>query len=74
MADVTDTGVVDTTAGPVRALEQRGVWAFKGVPYGEDTSGEGRFKPPRPARPWVGVRDCFDYGPSCPQNRWSATK
>jgi para-nitrobenzyl esterase len=43
------------------------VVAFKGVPYGDDTSGPGRFRPPRPALSWVGVRDCVDYGPSCPQ-------
>jgi para-nitrobenzyl esterase len=61
-------GVVNTTSGAVRGSELRGVWAFKGVPYGDDTSGAGRFKPPRPARASAGVRDCVDYGPSCPQN------
>jgi para-nitrobenzyl esterase len=69
MADTTDAGVIDTSAGAVRGRERRGVWAFKGVAYGDNTSGEGRFRPPRPPRPWVGVRDCFDYGPSCPQNQ-----
>ena len=59
--------VVDTTAGAVRGAAGDGVVAFKGIPYGDDTSGEGRFVAPRPPLPWGGVRDCVVYGASCPQ-------
>jgi len=58
---------VATSSGTVRGLEEAGVRVFRGVPYGGDTSGEGRFQPPRPPRSWRGVRDCIRYGPSCPQ-------
>ena len=51
----------------MRGDERDGVVAFKGIPYGDDTSGEGRFRPPRPPLAWAGVRDCVEYGPSCPQ-------
>jgi len=60
-------GDVETAGGTVRGANRSGVWAFKGIPYGADTAGQGRFRPPRPPRPWPGVRECLDYGPSCPQ-------
>ena len=59
--------VVDTTAGAVRGDEGDGVVAFKGIPYGDDTSGEGRFARRDRRSAWAGVRDCVEYGPSCPQ-------
>ncbi|EME46392.1 hypothetical protein DOTSEDRAFT_70407 [Dothistroma septosporum NZE10] len=41
---------------------------FLGLRYGEDTSGENRFKPPRPHIPAAGtVVQANDAGPACPQ-------
>jgi para-nitrobenzyl esterase len=57
----------ETTAGRVGGRVDRGVHAFLGVPYGGPTGGDGRFRPPSPAVSWRGVRQCLDYGPSCPQ-------
>jgi para-nitrobenzyl esterase len=59
--------LVETASGIVRGAHEHGIWAFKGIPYGADTSGEGRFRRALSPQPWRDVRDCFSYGPSCPQ-------
>jgi para-nitrobenzyl esterase len=58
--------LVQTNAGAVKGTVIGSVLVFRGIPYGADTSGDGRFRPPRPAR-WPGVRDVVDYGHTAPQ-------
>ncbi|HEY0600748.1 carboxylesterase/lipase family protein [Brevundimonas sp.] len=55
-----------TTSGPVTGVTEKGVSAFRGVPYGADT-GRRRFLPPEPPQPWRDPRPCVDYGPASPQ-------
>jgi para-nitrobenzyl esterase len=57
----------DTAYGRIQGLVDCGVHRFMGVPYGAPTGGANRFRPPSPPRPWTGLRECFGYGPVCPQ-------
>lgn len=59
--------IVETADGRLRGLVSGGIKVFKGVPYGADTAGKNRFRPPQAVTPWAGVRDALDYGAVCPQ-------
>lgn len=49
---------------------QSGVEAFLSIPYGQDTGGVHRFKPPRPHHPPPGTTVyAHEAGPTCPQQR-----
>ncbi|MBU4464997.1 MAG: carboxylesterase family protein, partial [Actinobacteria bacterium] len=64
-----DDLVVDTDAGAVRGLRQRGVRVWRGIPYAASTAGSGRFRAPQPAPEWDGIRSAARFGPVAPQNR-----
>ena len=61
--------IVETAAGKVRGVREHGVAAFRGIPYGRDTSGANRFRPPRLPEPWSGVREATKYGSTAVQVR-----
>lgn len=61
--------VVETTEGRYRGRVENGVQVFRGLRYGADTSGAGRFLPPRPAERFAGIRDAFEFGDQAPQPR-----
>jgi len=59
--------VVETTYGKLRGMDVAGIKTFRGIHYGGDTGGAGRFMPPTAPARWTGVRDAFAYGPAAPQ-------
>lgn len=63
-----NTAVAQTAYGKVRGFVLRGIYCFRGIPYGADTGGENRFMPPRAPEAWEGVRPAVAYGASAPQS------
>jgi para-nitrobenzyl esterase len=58
---------VETHRGKVRGTSDDGIKVFKGIPYATTTDGLNRFRPPKPAKSWLEMRDALAYGPMCPQ-------
>ncbi|MDI1366274.1 MAG: carboxylesterase family protein, partial [bacterium] len=54
--------IIETAEGRLRGQRVDGVEIFRGVPYGDSVAGTARFKPPRPAPAWTGVRDAIRLG------------
>jgi para-nitrobenzyl esterase len=61
------SAVAKTQYGKVRGFLDAGVLTFKGIPYGQDTSGENRSLPAKPPKPWDGEYPALIYGANCPQ-------
>jgi para-nitrobenzyl esterase len=62
------SAVANTQYGKVRGFVDGGVFTFKGVPYGQNTSGENRWLPAKPPVPWKDEYPALIYGPNCPQH------
>lgn len=54
-------------SGELDGRERGGALLFAGIPYAASTAGEGRFRPPKPAAPWSGVRSATSFGDAAPQ-------
>jgi para-nitrobenzyl esterase len=59
--------IVRTDSGAVRGVAVTGGYAFRGLPYAAAPTGALRWRAPRPAAAWRGVRDATQYAASCPQ-------
>jgi para-nitrobenzyl esterase len=65
-----NTAVVETSYGKVRGYVHKGIYTFKGIPYGKAA----RFMPPEKPSSWEGIRSSMTYGPTCPTNQQSPFK
>ncbi len=59
--------IVKTVTGDVQGVVENSVFAFKGIPYASPPVGDLRWREPRPAAPWQGVRKADAYGNACIQ-------
>jgi para-nitrobenzyl esterase len=59
--------VAETKYGNVRGETTDGISAFRGIPYGGDTSGKNRFTAPTKPASWKGVREATQWGHVAPQ-------
>ena len=58
--------IVVTDRGVVKGAATAGVERFLGIPYAAAPTGALRWKAPRPAAPWTGVRNASTFGNACP--------
>jgi len=60
---------VKTAGGTVKgtATTDGRIRIFKGIPYAAPPVGENRWREPKPAPPWQGVRDATEFGAQCVQ-------
>jgi para-nitrobenzyl esterase len=59
--------VVEIDSGKIRGFKRRGIYTFRGIPYGESASGDNRFMAPKAVQPWTGIRDTLQFGRACVQ-------
>ena len=58
---------VRVVGGMVRGARERGLLAWRGIPYAAPPTGRLRFAGPAAVLPWDGIRDASDYGAIAPQ-------
>ena len=51
----------------LEGYREDGVWTFKGIPYAAPPVGDLRWRAPKPAHAWTGVRPAYEFGRACPQ-------
>jgi len=68
LASVAEAGpVARLETGRIEGVSANGVRAFLGLPYAQAPVGDLRWRPPRSATSWIGVRPATAFAPACPQ-------
>ncbi|MEH6558046.1 MAG: carboxylesterase family protein [Oceanicoccus sp.] len=60
--------VVDTRAGKIQGVEEKGVHSFKGIPYAMAPVGDLRWQAPLPIDKPMKLVAATEFGPACPQS------
>ena len=67
LADDGDPVSLEVSGGELRGVARDDVRAYLGIPYAAPPVGDLRWRAPRPAAAWDGVREAEEFGASCPQ-------
>ena len=59
---------IRVSGGLLRGVSERGIRAWRGIPYASAPVGDLRFRAPTPPEPWSGVRDARAFGPVATQS------
>ncbi|RJP34987.1 MAG: carboxylesterase/lipase family protein [Actinobacteria bacterium] len=73
----TENTTVETAQGQVKgAVDDNGLYVFKGIPYAKPPEGDLRFKAPQPPEPWDDTFEALDFGPIAmqPTDEYEATE
>lgn len=62
-----DIAIAETVYGKVQGLILRGIYQFRGIPYGANTAGRNRFMPPQKPDSWEDILPAVWWGNSAPQ-------
>ncbi|MCK5692198.1 MAG: carboxylesterase/lipase family protein [Bacteroidales bacterium] len=62
-----DIAIAETVYGKVKGFILRGIYEFRGIPYGADTGGINRFMPPQKPEPWDDIKPALWWGNTAPQ-------
>ena len=62
-----DIAIAQTVYGKIQGFQLRGIYQFRGIPYGADTGGKNRFMPPQKPEPWDDVLPTVWWGNTAPQ-------
>jgi len=62
-----EIAIAETEYGKVQGFILRGIYQFRGIPYGANTGGKNRFMPPQKPEPWEDVFPAVWWGNSAPQ-------
>ena len=61
------TETIELDSGKIKGEGADGYHYYLGIPFAAPPIGGLRWKPPQPVEPWSGVKECTEFGPSCPQ-------
>ena len=64
---VPDSGIVKTDEGLISGINQDGLWIYRGIPFAAPPTGDLRWRPPAPVKPWDGVKDAKAFSAEPPQ-------